>query len=38
MIKDVTSLEEFRKISGMTTRCYNVCVIAGIKTFGEFSL
>ena len=36
MIKDITSLEEFRKISGMTTRCYNVCVSAGIKTFGEF--
>ena len=36
MIKDITSLEEFREISGMTTRCYNVCVSAGIKTFGEF--
>lgn len=36
MIKDITSLEEFRKISGMTTRCYNVCVSAEIKTFGEF--
>lgn len=36
MIKDITSLEEFRKISGMTTRTYNVCVSAGIKTFGEF--
>ena len=36
MIKDIVSLEEFRKISGMTTRCYNVCVSAGIKTFGEF--
>ena len=36
MIKDITSLEEFRKISGMTTRCYNVCVSVGIKTFGEF--
>ena len=36
MIKDITSLEEFRKISGMTTRCYNVCVSAGINTFGEF--
>ena len=36
MIKDIISLEEFRKISGMTTRCYNVCVSAGIKTFGEF--
>ena len=36
MIKDITSLEEFRKISGMTTRCYNICVSAGINTFGEF--
>lgn len=36
MIKDIISLEEFRKISGMTTRCYNVCANAGIKTFGEF--
>lgn len=36
MIKDIISLEEFKKISGMTTRCYNVCANAGIKTFGEF--
>ena len=36
MIKDNTSIEEFREISSMTTRCYNVCVSAGIKTFGEF--
>ena len=36
MIKDNIALEEFKKISGMTTRCYNVCVSAGIKTFGEF--
>ena len=36
MIKDITSLKEFREISGMTKRCYNVCVSAGIKTFGEF--
>ena len=36
MIKDITSLEEFKEISGMTTRCYNVCVSAGINTFGEF--
>ena len=36
MIKDSTPLEEFKEISGMTTRCYNVCVSAGIKTFGEF--
>ena len=36
MIKDIISLEEFKKISGMTTRCYNVCASAGIKTFGEF--
>ena len=36
MIKDNTPLEEFKEISGMTTRCYNVCVSARINTFGEF--
>jgi len=36
MIKDSTPLEEFKEISGMTTRCYNVCVSARINTFGEF--
>lgn len=36
MIKDSTPLEEFKKISGMTTRCYNVCANEGINTFGEF--
>ena len=36
MISDNTSLEEFREMSCMTARCYNVCVDAGIKTFGDF--
>lgn len=36
MIKDNTSIEEFREISSMTTRCYNVCIGVGISTFGEF--
>lgn len=36
MIKDNTSIDEFRDISSMTTRCYNVCIGVGISTFGEF--
>lgn len=36
MINDNTSLEEFREMSCMTTRCYNVCADVGIKTFGDF--
>ena len=36
MIKDNTSIDEFREISSMTTRCYNVCIGVGISTFGEF--
>lgn len=36
MISDNTSLEEFREMSCMTTRCYNICINIGIKTFGDF--
>lgn len=36
MINDNTSLEEFREMSCMTARCYNVCAGIGIKTFGDF--
>ncbi len=36
MISDNTSLEEFREMSCMTTRCYNACDNVGIKTFGDF--
>lgn len=36
MINDNTPLEEFREMSCMTARCYNVCVDIGIKTFGDF--
>lgn len=36
MISDNTSLEEFREMSCMTARCYNVCAGAGVKTFGDF--
>lgn len=36
MINDNMPLEEFRKISSMTARCYNCCAGIGIKTFGDF--